>query len=300
MNVRVTNLLIRTISYELVWMTRYVILDLTSTNCYIVSWCDYMNSSDISRLTPSGYQHPNQLYYLLIILIFYSNNLIISCLEDTLLCLLLFGCLIGKQTKVAQPLTLADKNGNQRTREEGTESRDAPDPVDAYFNGPRRVKELDGHGKCDAVHIERSAHLLGVTLENLNDVVDRGPDTRRGAKDNHAFGHGEHHVVEVVKDGGAKEAQADGLDDQAREPRRVQSILWVPDAAASPLDPQGQTVVDEYAIANTNQRADPGRKVEVAGAIGREAESAHVTWRHQDNGYLNSGHDEPTIINHVV
>lgn len=59
---------------------------------------------------------------------------------------------------------------------------------------------------------------------------------------------GEEDPVRVVLQRDAYEPQAEGIDEQCREPQRVQPELGPPDALVSGAEPQGEAVGEKVAV----------------------------------------------------
>ena len=96
-------------------------------------------------------------------------------------------------------------------------------------------------------------------LEAFDQVVDRHGNRDRGREADQEGAQREHHVVQMVLERRAEDAQPHGHDDQARHPQRVQPILGLPEPAAAataaaaavalpPAQPHGQAVVEQDAV----------------------------------------------------
>lgn len=137
-------------------------------------------------------------------------------------------------------------------------------------------------------------------LPDFNNVVDCRWQGSHGREDQHTFADCNDNPVPMGLDRSAKDTVANGADDQAWDPRGVQTVLAMPDATVPFLQSQWQSIVEENTVDDAQNCANPRRKVEIGDFQWSKLVAALGDGELEDEGQLHTGHDIPTVLAGLV
>lgn len=154
--------------------------------------------------------------------------------------------------------SLPQQQRNPAIREDREERRHAQTPAKPHPRNPIRHKERQCQTERQAKQAHDCSAFTRVTLEAFDYVVDSHGNQCVGGETAKEVGQREDHVVEVVLECGAVEAQGDREDDEAGEPEGVKPVLRFPDAGVvAAADVEGEAVVEEGAVDLGGDDAEP-------------------------------------------
>ena len=161
------------------------------------------------------------------------------------------------ETQVPQLAALPDQHHDEAEGENGKESRHAETPIEADFSDPGFHEEGQREAERETVDTHDGGAFRGVVFEAFDYVIDGYRDEAVGREAAQEAGERKYHVVEMVFERGAEEAEGDGEDDESGEPEGMEAVLGLPDATVAAADPERDTVVGEVAVELGGDDAEP-------------------------------------------
>jgi hypothetical protein len=177
----------------------------------------------------------------------------------------------AKRRPLANHMSLPHQYHEEEKREHREEAHHAIHPADINDTNPLVDIEIDAQPHDQSHTIDRDDRLARMLPEALADIVDRNRNANQAADRDENLANRKNHPVQMIQQRGAHHAQANRLQDKARQPQRMQAILGLPRATVAGCEPERDAIAEIVPVDQAREEADPVHECE--GGVLRDGEA---------------------------
>lgn len=100
--------------------------------------------------------------------------------------------------------------------------------------------------------IDRNGRLNRISTETLDDIIDRDRNADETSDGDKNLANSKHNPVQMILQSDTNKPESNGLQNEGREPERVETVFGTPDAVVAGCKVERETVRNELAVEKTN------------------------------------------------